>query len=229
MFAWSSSSPRSSSSSLLPAPLALPVQWAANYLPMILTVAVLLGLSAGIIRAWIGKRGYRVEELKAPGLVILAFLPQLLVFILPITRERFSDPLASIFFSISLVFLLAFSLINIRKSGFWMIGVGFLANVLAIILNGGWMPISPEMTSTLFPNAAPGSWEIGKRLGFSKDIVLSSQSTKLAILADRFTLPDWIQYKVAFSIGDVLIFIGVVWLLWALGGKQKKIIQGDRE
>ena len=195
---------------------------------MVLTVAVLLGLTAGIIRAWIGKRGYRVEELKAPGLVFLAIFPQLLVFILPITRERFTDPQSSILFSISLVLLLAFSLLNIQRSGFWLISIGFLANVLVIILNGGWMPISPEMTARLFPASALRTWEIGNRLGYSKDIVLTTQSTKLAFLADRFTLPLWVQYKVAFSLGDVLIFFGIVWLLWTLGGKQKQQLKGDR-
>jgi len=33
-------------------------------------------------------------------------------------------------------------------------------------------------------------------------------------------VPDWISYKVAFSLGDVLISIGIVVLLWSLSQEQ---------
>lgn len=96
---------------------------------------------------------------------------------------------------------------------------GFFLNAVVIILNGGWMPISPEIVQKLIPNAPEGSWAVGQRLGFGKDIVLNSEDTRLGFLSDRFILPDWMNYQVAFSIGDVLIALGVIWLLWYLGGK----------
>jgi hypothetical protein len=30
------------------------------------------------------------------------------------------------------------------------------------------------------------------------------------------------NYPVAFSVGDLLISFGVIWLLWSLGGPEKK-------
>jgi len=44
-------------------------------------------------------------------------------------------------------------------------------------------------------------------------------------LSDRFMLPGWLQYPVAFSLGDVFIALGIVWLLWTLGGKAKEKLQ----
>ncbi len=196
---------------------------------MVLVTAVLIGLILGLGRAWINKQNYRVYDLRAPGLVLLAFIPQFLIFFLPATRSRIPDRTASILFISSLIILIAFSIFNIRKTSFWPVTAGFLLNAGVILLNGGWMPISAAMVQKLFPAAEP-SWKVGERLGFSKDILLNPEMTRLWFLSDRFTLPDWIHYRVAFSAGDLLIFIGIVWLLWSLGGKAKdKIKENNNE
>jgi hypothetical protein len=188
---------------------------------MILLVAVLVGLTAGLCRAWIGKRQYRAYALKAPGLVILAFIPQFTAFFFPKTRSLISDNLASILLVSSLIILLFFSLLNIQKISFWPIITGFLMNFLVIALNGGFMPISSETLQKLFPSSE-STWVVGQRLGYGKDIILAPHLTRLWFLSDRFTLPDWLHYPAAFSLGDVFIAAGTVWLLWMLGGKNKQ-------
>jgi len=189
---------------------------------MVLVIAVLVGLTAGLCRARLGKREYRVYDLKASVLVLLAFIPQFFIFFLPQTRTRIPNNTASILFIGSLLILIVFSLFNIRKSSFWPITAGFLLNALVILLNGGWMPISPTMVQRLLPGAPQSTWQVGERLGFSKDVILSPEATRLWFLSDRFTLPGWINLRVAFSLGDILIFAGVIWLLWSLGGVKKE-------
>lgn len=192
---------------------------------MVLLVAVLVGLILGLCRAWIGKRPYRVYELKVPGLVLLAFVPQFVAFYIPATRSLLSDRLVSVLFISSLIILLIFSLFNIRKISFWPISIGFFLNALVIILNGGWMPIAPDVVQKVNPNAPEGSWAVGQRLGYTKDFVLSPEITRLWFLSDRFTLPASMKYQVAFSLGDVLIALGVIWLLWSLGGKKREVMK----
>ena len=85
------------------------------------------------------------------------------------------------------------------------------------------MPISPETVTHLVPNAPQDAWQIGERLGYSKDIILDIYQTRLWQLSDRFMLPDWISYRVAFSIGDVFIAIGAFWLMWSLGNSKPNI------
>jgi hypothetical protein len=186
---------------------------------MVLVAAVITGLLLGIGRAWINKQEYRVYDLKAPALVLLAFLPQFLIFYLPSTRSRIPETTASILFVSSLTILIAFSLLNIRKASFWPVISGFLLNVAVILLNGGWMPISPQTAQKIMPAGSVDLLKIGQRIGYSKDILLTREETRLWFLSDRLTLPQWVNYGVAFSVGDLLLFIGIIWLLWSLGGK----------
>jgi hypothetical protein len=188
---------------------------------MVLLIPVIVGLVAGICRAWIGKRQYRAYELKLPGLVLLAFIPQYFAFFNTKSRVQISDSLVSILLVCSLIILLVFSLFNIKKISFWPISLGFFLNFFVILINGGFMPISVETVEKLIPNSQ-GTWIVGQRLGYGKDIILTPSLTRLWFLSDHFTLPTWMHFSVAFSPGDVLISIGVVWLLWMLGGPVKQ-------
>jgi hypothetical protein len=189
---------------------------------MVLVVAVVVGLIAGLIRSWIGKVEYRFYELRVPWLVVVAFLPQFFGFYLPASRTLISQQLATILLLSSFVLLLLFSALNLKKLSFIPIMGGFLCNFLVIVLNGGLMPISPETIDKLIPNAPSSLWTLGHRLGYGKDIVLQESHTLLPFLTDRFVTPQWLHYPVAFSFGDLLISAGVIWLLWSLGGREKK-------
>lgn len=73
----------------------------------------------------------------------------------------------------------------------------------------------------LAPDAPPGAWEIGERMGTSKDKVISVSDIRLWQLSDRFLLPAWFPFQVAFSVGDVCIALGAFWFFWSLGGPAK--------
>ncbi len=100
--------------------------------------------------------------------------------------------------------------------------VGLMLNLIVIVANGGWMPISPETASHLVGNTVAQTFALGSRLG-QKDILLASQNMRLAFLADRFLLPSWFPYKAAFSLGDVFIAVGILWLLAKPASMQKEL------
>ena len=185
---------------------------------MVLAAAVALGLVAGLVRAWVGKRSYRVIDLRFPGLVLIAFIPQWFAFYQSRMGLGFPAEWSPLLLVISQLILLAFAWFNWKLPGFWLLGGGLLLNFLVIAANGGLMPISPETVRRLYPEAPAGSWEIGKQLGNGKDIVLPREVTNLWFLSDRFLAPEWLRYPVAYSLGDVLIAFGAFWLLWTLGG-----------
>jgi hypothetical protein len=183
----------------------------------LLLLAIIAGLLAGLARAQLNHRSLRVPPVRLIWLVLAAFLAQAVIFQLPATRRVIPEGIASGIFIGAEVILLTFIWMNRQQPGFWALGMGLVLNLLAICLNGGWMPVSTQTISQLFPNALPGAWQIGKRFGFSKDLVLDGSTIKLGFLADRFMLPGWIPYRVAFSLGDIFIAFGAFLLLWSIG------------
>ena len=185
---------------------------------MILLFAVLIGLIAGLLRARLGKRAYKSFSLKGIWLVFLAYLPQFFAFNLPATRAIMPDSWIPPILISSQILLLIFVWINRTQSGFLLLGLGLLFNFSVISLNGGMMPISPDTANQLIEPGTTVNLQIGQRIGIGKDILLQPEETRFSVLSDRFTLPKWIPYRLAYSFGDILISMGVFWLLWHLGG-----------
>lgn len=188
-------------------------------------IAVALGLCAGVIRAKINNRKYQPVAVRYVGLVFLAYLPQFFAFYLPATRQIFPDGWVPLVLIVSQAVLLLFAWFNRRLFGFWLLGLGLLANFLVIVLNGGMMPLMPENAEKLIPPDNSVQLELGERVGYGKDILLRKSDTRLWILGDVFTTPEWINYPLAFSIGDILISMGAFWLFWQLGGPQKSHLE----
>jgi hypothetical protein len=189
---------------------------------MILLTAVLLGLLAGLGRARLGGRSFRLTPLNQLWLLILAIFLQGLALYFPHTLGRLSDRLAPSLHVLSQAGLLVFVWLNRREPGFWILGLGVALNLWVIAANGGWMPISPETANHLRHAGAVYAGETGARFGGGKDILLARADTLFWCLSDRFLLPAWFPWRVAFSLGDVLIASGAFVALWARGGPQGK-------
>ena len=188
---------------------------------MILLGAVIAGLVAGYVRAYSRGRVYALPHLQRIGLAYIGFVPQFLAFFFPPARQWFTQELAALVLVGSLLFLVLFAWYNRGHAAFCWMGIGLLLNLAVIALNGGLMPISPGTIGELYPHAAAGSWQVGNQLYNSKNVVRDPADTRLELLADRFILPGDFRYRVAFSLGDVLIAIGVFWLLWGGGEAQQ--------
>jgi hypothetical protein len=180
---------------------------------MILILGIAAGLLIGIIRTLTTGNQLRPPELSQIWLVLVAVLPQLLVFQIPSTAGWFSDAAAAAVLVASQLILLVFVWFNRDKTGLVILGVGLLLNLLVITLNSGLMPVAPETATALFPEVPISSWEVGTRPGTSKNILLLTQDTRLSWLSDAIILPAWFPWTRALSPGDFLIVLGVIWLL----------------
>jgi len=87
---------------------------------------------------------------------------------------------------------------NIRINGLPITLVGALSNLAAIVANGGSMPASPAALAVV-----GGSIHSGP----TNSVVVAQPA--LEPLTDIFALPIWLPFANVFSIGDVLIGIGV--------------------
>ena len=180
---------------------------------MILLGAVLIGLGVTFVRARLNGRKLKSLNIRIGWLVFLAVIPQLLSFQIPATGKLIPEAFCPFILVGSQAVLLVFAAANIRQPGFWAMGLGLLANFTVIVLNGGWMPISPDTLRRMLPNLSPDSLITSQRLLLTKDWILPVSDTRLAWLSDQLTLPG---LTVAFSVGDVLIALGTFLLLWSL-------------
>jgi hypothetical protein len=175
-----------------------------------------LGLGAGLVTGfglskWRG-HPYRSPALNHIWLVFIGFLPQFLVIYLANNRVTIPDWLSALSILTSQLLLLIFAWLNRHLPGMSILIVGLVLNLAVMVANGGFMPINPNTAERIVGTERIASFELGSRIGY-KDILLPATETRLEWLADRFLLPVWLPYQVAFSLGDVFIAIGAFGIL----------------
>jgi hypothetical protein len=109
--------------------------------------------------------------------------------------------------------LLAFVWRNRQIRGIRIVGVGVICNFVVVVANGGFMPISPETLVQINPDSALAHWPSGYHYGYSKDLILLREETRLWALSDVLALPPPFPWPAALSLGDLLIALGIVVLL----------------
>jgi hypothetical protein len=98
----------------------------------------------------------------------------------------------------SYVLLLAFAAANLRIRALVPVLLGLTANAAAILANHGLMPVSREAARSI--GLGPGVHEN----------VLVGDGTRLSFLGDVFALPAELPLANVFSIGDILIGVGMM-------------------
>jgi hypothetical protein len=92
--------------------------------------------------------------------------------------------------------LVFFAASNVRVRALWPLLAGMVLNAAAIAANGGHMPVSADAAR------AAG-------IGSMADSNVSETAHRLAFLGDVFALPSQVPLANVFSIGDILIGIGM--------------------
>ena len=103
--------------------------------------------------------------------------------------------------------LLPAVLVNAKRPGIGLVLVGVILNFVVIAANGGSMPIDPQALGVSTEKVEALSAVEGF-LPFSKDTVQADGDVNLRVLSDTFKIPG--PLKIAFSIGDVFIAVGIL-------------------
>ncbi len=179
---------------------------------MFLLWAIPIGILLGYLRG--GRlKNLNSINLKAPWLIFVALAIQLLIF--PLGANAPIVNFGTDYFHIASYLILGlFVLLNLREWGIAVMSSGALANFAAIIANGGFMPTRAEnlqaaglITPTEAANLAPGAI-------LGNNIIMGEQ-TPLWFLGDIFSLPPAIPLANVFSIGDVILALGLIFYLRA--------------
>ena len=171
---------------------------------MILVLSVVAAISVALAR---GGRLSRLTEarLERGWMAIFAFIMQVLVMRLGSRgTEGALGPRALL--AGSYLLLLAVVLANRRLPGILLVAVGLGLNLSVMLVNGGYMPITPgALEKAGLASLAAGN-AIGARVLSAKDVLLPAASTRLWILSDVIVIPP--PLGTAFSIGDVILSLG---------------------
>ncbi len=173
-----------------------------------------LGLTGILLLAWFLSPDGRTRVERLGALRALWLAPVALLLQVPLLRGWWTREIAAGLLMTSYVLLLVFVWLNRTSRPILLMGIGLALNLLVIVANGGFMPVSPETLSRIVPEVPTDEWRIGVIHRGSKDIVLLRNQTRLWFLSDVLVLPPPWPWPSAFSIGDVLVFAGFVWLCW---------------
>ena len=166
---------------------------------VVVLAALAVPLAGGRLGALVEVRLRRVWAIFAAlGLEIVAIdLPGL------------SDGLRAALMVVAYPLLAVFLAANWRLPGMPLVALGGALNLLAISVNGGVMPASPSALAGAGLDLEPG---------FQNSTVLADP--RLAFLGDVFYIPASWPLSNVFSVGDVLIALGVAWALHGICGSR---------
>lgn len=154
-------------------------------------VAVVVGFALGGRPAGLARL-----ELRWTPLIVLGFLVQVVLFSGPVS-DRVGALGPPIYVGSTALVLVAV-LRNIRLPGLPLVVVGSASNLLTIVANGGYMPAS---------HAAKDAIGKGAPTTYSNSALI--ENPNLPLLTDIFALPAWLPATNVFSVGDLLIGLGV--------------------
>ncbi len=161
---------------------------------MFILYAVVAGLVIGLLTGGSASRLGDLHFRWAP-LIALGMVGQLLLFSTPLGAVL-GDAAPAAYVASNVVVLLAV-VRNLAIPGLPLVLIGGAANLITIVANGGYMPVSPEAV------AAMGRLP---KEGYSNSRLIDG--VVLGPLTDIFAMPTWIPLANVFSIGDALIGIG---------------------
>src|SRR5438309_2084705 len=145
-----------------------------------------------------------------PQSIHLLPLPFLSATIHFLAIYRWSGAIREVLILSSGALLLVFLGSNYRLPFVRLLLLGSLLNFAPIALNGGFMPISPEVVAQMAPGSSPLEWAVGLTRTGSKDIVLPPNQALLWFFGDVFSINGLGPLSTAFSIGDVCILFGFI-------------------
>ena len=161
---------------------------------MLILWAIPIGMAVGVL---IGGRLERLSSLhfRWPWLALGGLLVQAALF----TEAGFAaaGSLAPAIYVVSTAAVLVAVLRNWSMPGMAIVALGALSNLAAILANGGSMPADAGALATA--GLAAG--------GHTNSVVLEHPA--LQPLTDIFAVPAWVPFANVFSVGDVLIAVGI--------------------
>jgi len=183
---------------------------------LVLAFPVALGVLLGVVVGG-DPRKLAAIRLRRIELFYLAFVLQLVAFPLAFLPWRTDDRMATALWLVSYALLVVGAIANRRIIGVPVVAAGMASNVIAVIANSGHMPALPQALRAA-----------NKHYSVHFNSALNAKP-RLPWLVDRWAVPDWIPLGNVYSIGDVIIAVGVVLLVVAAMQPRLPLLRRTRD
>ena len=158
------------------------------------------------------------KNIKFYWLILLGFVIQIAIF-----NEKFAQSelnyLTPVLYILSLIVLLIFLLTNFKEyNGIKVTTAGFILNIIVILANKGYMPQSIKQL------ALSGQMEKIKLLtkyGHFYNATVMTNKTRLNLLGDKILLSLFGKFRTVYSIGDIIIMVGIAIFVFELFAPDK--------
>ncbi|MBK9709839.1 MAG: DUF5317 domain-containing protein [Kouleothrix sp.] len=175
---------------------------------MLRVIIIVLVIAVALLRGG-SLSSFAALPLRWPALAILGFALQLLIFT-PFARAPLIAVATAPLYTLSLALVAVWVARNWRIPGMALIAVGLLLNVAAVAANGGHMPISPEAARF----AGRYGQYVTSDMSVARPAVSADGQARLWLLTDIIGLPKEVPFATVWSIGDVLLTLGVAILCY---------------
>jgi hypothetical protein len=154
-------------------------------------------------------------SLRRSGLPIVALGLQILALYGPGREDARPFGVPAILILASYGLLLVTVLANRQLPGIAWLGLGAALNLLVILANSGWMPVTAKSLAVAGFIESPSAVVSGQRMLGSKDMIQVGHEINLRWLSDRFIVPQAGLLTAVFSLGDILMMFGLFLLIQA--------------
>lgn len=156
-------------------------------------------------------------------LAIAAFVLQLLIFT-PLLATPLLPYATTQLYMLSMAMLTIWVALNWRTPGMWLMAAGLLMNTAAIVANGGYMPTPAEYALAAGKIGVYDSAQIN-----NNSVLRPPEDVKLWLFTDILVVPSFIPLANVFSIGDVVLTLGIAVLCYQTmmrGGEAQQKLAG---
>jgi len=172
---------------------------------MTLLSALIIGLALG---AALGGHPRQLGQLTLRWNVLIFWSLALQLFLF--TGASIDPPAVTVLYPLSGGLAIAWLARNLVIPGIACMMVGGLSNFLAIVANGGRMPVEPN----LLAQTRGADYVRALAAGLvTSNSSLADSNTHLRWLTDLILIPPPWPLPTVLSVGDVLIALGVIWLI----------------
>ena len=179
---------------------------------MLYVIWLLIGLIVGRLS---GGRVAHLARLRLRWLWLVAMALVIQILIFPIASGNSIVPYGTAALHVaSYALLIVWMARNLHVVPIRGLLAGAVCNIITVAANGGYMPASVTALQRAGLEGVAERLLSGETVA---NVMLMSPSTRLNALGDWLYLPKAIPFSTAFSIGDVLIMIGLAWLVaWGM-------------